>query len=349
MIDGHALRRQGDLTGAVTAFAAAADTHRSRDDLGPLVDALCDSADTLILLGDPRAAAGRATEAVDVLRRQAMLGAGAVPSPQAARALLVLGTAEFRAGDAATGNLDAAVEMARRVTTALPTDPNQDLLAMALNHQSMLAQAAGRLDDAAAAAGETVAIRRKLAANDPTRFDASLASSLNTLAAAQGNQGDLPAATSSAMEACRVLRRLMEAGDRRAAINLAASESNAAVNLAQLVDELDLAVQFATSAVEGYLRLTHDHPPPAFVAELAKAMVVLAKCLGGQHDFDAAAQLCATAIRVLVDDAGLLPVHARVFIATAVEHCRTFAALSGAEVDPDLLAAASDALAGGND
>jgi hypothetical protein len=37
------------------------------------------------------------------------------------------------------------------------------------------------------------------------------------------------------------------------------------------------------------------------------------------------------------------------FIPTAVAHCRTFAALSGAEVDPDLLAAAGDALADGND
>jgi tetratricopeptide (TPR) repeat protein len=341
--DGRDLRRQGDLAGAAAAFAAATESYRGRGDVEGLVESLCDLAETLNMLGDPRRAAARAEEAVEALRRNAMLGEGAVPNPLAARALLALGTSEINAGDAATGNLDAAVETSRCVAAALPTAANRALLAIALNSRSAQARAVGRPDDAVAAAGEAVAIRRELSATDPRQFEGPLGSSLNNLAAAQSAQGDMAAAASSAMEASSVLRGCAEAGDRAAAVNLAAAESNAAAFLGDL-GELELAVQFGTRAVEGYQQLVREQPPPAFVPELAKALIVLATCLAGQDRFEQAAGLCRAATAVLVEHAGLLPAPARMLIPSAMQHYTTFAGLGGTDVDRDLLAAAGEAL-----
>jgi tetratricopeptide (TPR) repeat protein len=347
-LEGYARRREGDLVGAVPAFATAAEHYRraggSDAAVSGLVDVLCDAADVLARLGDAQAVA-RAGEAVEVLRSRAMLGEGTVPTPQAARALLTLGTAELQAGDpAATRDLGAAVETARRLTTALPTDPNRALLAHALNHQSSAARVAGQLDDAATAAGEAVDLRRELAATDPDRFAGPLGSALNNLAAVQGDQQNLAAAAASAEEACRVLDPLVEAGDLGAAPNLAAAQNNAAAFLGDL-GELEMAAAFGTMAVEGYRQLAGRYPAPAFVPELARALVMLATCVVNLDQIEAATDLCYSATALLVEQADLLALPDLAFLADSTQHYLVFAQMSDAKLDEELLEAARSAIA----
>jgi hypothetical protein len=348
-LEGYARRREGDLAGAAALFASAADQYRqageSDDALTGLVDALCDKSEVLTGLGDPQSAAASAGEAVGVLRTRDMLGEGSVPSPQAARALLLLAMAELRVGDvAARDDMTAAVDMARRLTMALPTGENRAMLAMALNQQSTVALASGLPDDAAAAATEAVEIRRDLDESDPERFAGSLGSALNSLAAVQYEQQNIPAAAASAAEACSVLARAVEGGDMSAAGNLAAAKSNAAAFVGDLPDQLDLAVKFGVSAVEDYQRLVAANQPPAFVPEMAKAMLVLATCVAGQDRFDVAADLCRSAIVALLEHADKLSLPDLLNIPTFVQHYQAFAELGGTEVDPDLLAAANRAV-----
>jgi tetratricopeptide (TPR) repeat protein len=343
-LEGYARRHEGDLAAAAAAFTRAAQLYRQRDEDDDLVEVLCDAVEMLMQLGDPQATA-RAQEAVDVLHDNAMLGEGAVPSQQAVRALLALGTAELRTGDPAAGEaLDAAVEMARRLLAALPTDVNRARLATALNQQSVAARFAGRLDDAVAAASEAVEIHRELAAADPGRFAAPLGSALNNLAGAQGMRQDLEAAAASAEEACRVLDPLVEAGDLAAAPNLAAAQNNAAAFLGDL-GELELAVAFGNEAIEGYQRLAHRHAPPAFRPELAKSLVMLATCVVNLDQPEAATGLCHSATAVLVEHADLLSPPDLAFLTDSVQHYLAFAQMSDADLDAPLLEAARSALA----
>ena len=339
------LRRDGDLAGAVAAFAVAADEARG-DDPRVLAGVLCEWAETLTRLGDPLAGAARASEAVELLRTAAMIGDRAVANPEAARALLVLGTAELHGGDAGTGRLAAAADMARRAATALPTEANRALLATTLNHRSTQAQILGDLAEAVSCAEEAVNVRRELAAGAPSRFELQLASSLNNLGGAQYESGDTLAAAASVTEACDVLRRLFDAGDASALPTLAASESNAAAILGDVPD-LDRAVRLGAQAVEHYEQLTAALPAPAFVVELAKARVVLATCVAGDDRFDLAARLSYAATVVLVEHAEHLAPPGVVFIETALRHYMAFVALSGEEADHDLVSAAGRALAGG--
>lgn len=353
-LEGHARRREGDLAGAAASFASAAEQYRQAGEsdsaLSGLVDALCDQAEVLTGLGDPQSAAASAGEAVGVLRTRDMVGEGAVPSPQAARALLLLAMAELRVGDvAARDDMTAAVDMARRLTMALPTDENRARLAMALNQQSTVWLASGLPDDASAAATEAVEIRRDLDKADPERFAGSLGSALNSLAAVQYEQQNIPAAAESAAEACSVLARAVEGGDMSAAANLAAAKSNAAAFIGDLPDQLDLAVKFGVSAVEDYQRLVAANHPPAFVPEMSQAMLVLATCVAGQERFDVAANLCGSAIVALVERADKLPLPALLNVATFVQHYQEFARLSGTEVDRDLLDAADRAVSAAYD
>ena len=343
-LDGYARRHAGDLAGAASAFVTAAGLYRQRGEADDLVEVLCDAVEVLTALGDPQATA-RAQEAVDVLHDRAMLGEGAVPSQQAVRALLALGTAQLRTGDPAAGEaLDAAVEAARSLAAALPTDINRARLATALNQLSVAARYAGRLDDAVAAASEAVEIHRELAAADPGHFAAALGSALNNLAGAQGMRQDLDAAAASAEEACRVLDPLVEAGDLAAAPNLAAAQNNAANFLGDL-GQLELAVAFGNEAIEGYQRLAQRHAPPAFRPELAKSLVMLATCVVNLDQPEAATALCHSATAVLVEHADLLSPPDLAFLADSAQHYLAFARMIDADVDAPLLEAARSALA----
>jgi hypothetical protein len=347
-LEGFTRRRSGDLAGAAAAFAAAADQYRREGQsdaaLDGLVGALCDCGDTLAGLGDWQGAAARASEAVDVLSRRAMLGEGAVPSPQAARALLVKGTAELRIGAAdATQDIDAAVEMARRVALALPTDRNRALLATALHEGAVLARAAERPDDAVASAAESATIWRDLAASGEERFAQPLAAALSTLAIEQAAHGDDEAAVESALAACGVLRPLADAGDVNAAAKLAAAETTAAKLVGDLAS-LDLAERIGLSAVRRYEWLTGRHRPPAFVPELAHARFILATCVAGLGAFETAASLCHDALAVLVEHAGMLPAADLFPAAEIMGHYQVFAAECGAEMDQALIDAAGEAL-----
>ena len=346
--EGCSRRDNGDLVGAADAFAAAAERYvedgDSDSDLRGLVDVLCDWSEVLTLLGDPHTAAEKAAEAVAVLESRAMIGEHAVPTPEAARALLVFGSTELRSGEPnASVHIDAAVDIAKRLSVSLPTAQTRSFLAVALNQQSAAARRAGRVDDALGAATESVDIRRELAGSDPSQHAKALGSSLNNLAAVQAERQDMLAAAQSAVEACRVLGEVVDGGDLEAAPNLAAAQSNAAAFLGDLA-ELDLALQFGAEAVKGYQALTARYPPPAFVPELARAMLVLATCVAGQDRFEIAADLCHSALAVLLTNADRLASADRAVVPEILAHYQVFATTSGQALDADLVDAAVSAL-----
>ena len=337
------LRRAGDLAGALAAFETAANDLRGKDPQ-TLIRVLCSWAETLSLVGHYAAAIERANEAVELLRANAMLGPGAMPSADAARVLLVLGTAESHSGNLATEHLAAAVEMARRAAEALPLDENRYLLSVALNHRSGQARATGDLEGAVKASSEAVTVRRELAAHDPSQLG-SLASALNNLSAAQNELGDIPVAAASVTEACDILRGLLDDGNMGVLPTLAAAESNAAAIVGDLPD-LDRAIALGVRAVEHYEQLAASLPAPAFLGERARSRLVLATCLAGDERYDAAAGLCHAATALLVQNAERLAIPDRMFIHEALRHYLEFAARAGVAVDDELVTAANQTLGG---
>ncbi len=184
--------------------------------------------------------------------------------------------------DANVHQSTALAQLAADVTGALAQAsrqlPGQNALtAFHLNNLGVRLGALGRREEALAAAGEAVNIRRELAAARPDAFRPNLAASLNNLANMLSDLGRREEALAAAGEASNVYRELAAARPDAFRPDLAASLNNLANRLSDL-GRREEALSAAGEASNVYRELAAARPD-AFRPDLAASLNNLANRL----------------------------------------------------------------------
>ncbi|MCT4354260.1 tetratricopeptide repeat protein [Streptomyces sp. Je 1-79] len=224
------LSNSGRLDEALDAARRAVDAYDETDDILALTHALSGLSTCLGLLGRPEEAQAVAVEAAVLMARLAP-----------AEPVLYGGIHAGLIGNvaiwlAALGRLEEALAMGERAVAAwrrmAALDPvHEEFLANALHGLGNCLSGLGRQPEAAETARETVAIRRRLAEQDPAAHEPDLAKSLINLANHLALQGLRAEALVLSQEAASLLRRL-------AKVNAAAHEPDFANALLSLGADL---------------------------------------------------------------------------------------------------------------
>ncbi len=172
--------------------------------------------------------------------------------------------------------------------------------AMWQGNLSVALSALGKRIEALAASEEAVAIRRRLAEQNPQAYAPDLAMSLNNLAADLADLGRREEALAAAEEAAGLYRRLAEQNPQAYAPDLAMSLNNLAADLADL-GRREEALAAAEEAAGLYRRLAEQNPQ-AYAPYLAGSLNNLGKFLsemGRREEALAAAEEAAGLYRRL--------------------------------------------------
>ena len=184
----------------------------------------------------------------------------------------------------------------RRLAAANP-DAYEPDLAMALNNLSVRFGEVGRQAEGLAASEEASTLRRRLAAANPDAYEPDLASSLNNLSIRFGEVGRQAEGLAASEEATTVYRRLAAANPDAYEPALATSLWATAWTLVKGTEDLPLALEAVTEAVELFVGLA-EQTPAAYGGRLRAARGTLAEVLEklGRHQE-------AADMRALVDGA----------------------------------------------
>ncbi|WP_194293160.1 hypothetical protein [Actinomadura macrotermitis] len=256
------LERGGDLDGAVRRIDEAIEVSRRvvRRDAGTILARMLFQRARVTLR-----IIGRHEEALPFLREVGMLPADDGTVEAALRLRLKLLDA-YSQGALMERNRDEAVgylaEYAEALRAAAERDPSHlPDLAMALNNIAGQCMEHDR-EEGRAAAREAIAIRRRLAADDPEEYLPVLAAALHNLGHLSSRSGDLETARSSLAEAVEIRRSLARIDFARFASPLLRSLSNLVVALASsgppAVDELLSITTEARELSEAILSIAPD-------------------------------------------------------------------------------------------
>ena len=173
------------------------------------------------------------------------------------------------------------------------------------NNLSVALSALGQRKEALAAAEEAVAIRRRLAVQNPQAYEPYLAGSLNNLANRLSDLGRRKEALAAAEEAAELYRRLAGQNPQAYEPDLAGSLNTLANRLSAL-GRREEALAAAEEAVELYRRLAAQNPQ-AYAFYLATSLGTLGSVLLGLNRASEAAEAFAEGLRVLLPHARRLP------------------------------------------
>ncbi|MER7658137.1 tetratricopeptide repeat protein [Streptomyces albidoflavus] len=126
----------------------------------------------------------------------------------------------------ALADLDRAINLAQQALATSPADtPRYPTI---LNNLGAMLSEVGRRDEALSVAAEAVAIRRRLAEENPASYEPNLASALNNLGNRLSEVGRQAEALAATKQAVAIYRRLAAASPAAYEPDLTASLSNLA-------------------------------------------------------------------------------------------------------------------------